>query len=290
MPKYYVHKAVNLDKVVKANRLTIPELEKRYEAQWKYDGCNVSIDVNQQRSYSRTGEEVKSLGQVERLLTTFPQLNNMVVLGEAWHPTWDFSKINGEFRRYAESDGLWFVMFDCLTKDEWTSRASGVPYAARMERLRGVRVDVRCIPAHRKPPGSYDALDLLTTMGVTPGYDGLILRDPLGLWKAGSGTTGEIIRLKNKLSFDLRITGMKEGEAGGKHAGRMGAISVDFKGKKLWVGTGFSDKERELYHSYFRDDYLGKIAEVEALDYSSDGLLREPRFKGIRHDKLEADD
>ena len=55
----------------------------------------------------------------------------------------------------------------------------------------------------------------------------------------------------------------------------------------MGAGTGLRDDERDV--SKFEANWLGKIVEIEAMDYSSDGLLREPRLKGVRLDKLEPD-
>lgn len=34
---------------------------------------------------------------------------------------------------------------------------------------------------------------------------------------------------------------------------------------------------------------IGLIVEIEGMGFTADGLIREPRFNGVRHDKLEAD-
>ena len=113
------------------------------------------------------------------------------------------------------------------------------------------------------------------------GYDGLILADPEGTWTAGRGTTGEKVRLKKTLSFDLRVTGVHEG-VGEKTGRAVYTLTVDYKGKSLGVGSG-------LPHDFDRVPKVGDIVEIHAMDYSSDGLLREPRYKGIRFDKEQAD-
>lgn len=57
---------------------------------------------------------------------------------------------------------------------------------------------------------------------------------------------------------------------------------MEFQGKRLGVGSGVPHKLEDV-------PKVGDIVEVEAMDLSGDGLLREPRFKGIRFDKLEPD-
>jgi DNA ligase-1 len=77
------------------------------------------------------------------------------------------------------------------------------------------------------------------------------------------------------------VTGIFTGT--GEKTGRdVYTISVDFKGKTLMVGSGMPHQSHML-------PKVGDIVEIVAMDYSSEGLLREPRYKGIRHDKKEAD-
>ena len=37
------------------------------------------------------------------------------------------------------------------------------------------------------------------------------------------------------------------------------------------------------------DLIVGKIIQVDAMTYTKDGMLREPRFRSIHYDKVEAD-
>lgn len=310
MADYIIHKAVEVGKVKALLRKTLERpgyLEAEYIAQPKYDGCNLVIQVFEEtggrrltRAYSRTGEEVKSVPHIEMALATFPGITAGTYLGECWAPDLPFNEISGLFRRQTpdeETCRLQFAVFDYLTYEEWDVGQSTVAYADRVARIVPA---LSLVPQASAPvwlAGSFGhiaetwpnttAQTVCNKLVEAGGYDGLILRDPYGLWLKGSGgTTGEIIKIKRKLSFDLRIIDVEEGK--GKHAGRLGALVVSFHGKKLRIGTGFTDAERRDWYTPF-STILGKIAEVEAMDYSSDGLLREPRFKGIRYDKVEPD-
>ena len=72
----------------------------------------------------------------------------------------------------------------------------------------------------------------------------------------------------------------------GTHAGRAGGIVVEYRGVQTQVGTGFSDAERETIAS---QGTRNQIAEVEFMELTADGKLREPRFKGWRYDKEQPD-
>lgn len=304
MADYIVHKAVSADKARKAIRdlLTSPGyLEVNYIAQRKYDGCNMVAVVTSEGTtlLSRTGEEVRSLDHIKHALNTHPDIHPGVYLGEAWAPDLTFAEISGLFRRHVPNEDtcrIQFAIFDILTLDEWESGESTVPYADRCARA-GINLIATC--PQRNPiwlaesfgylAETYPlntAQDVCNKLVEVGGYDGLILRDPEGGWRKGDrGNGGEIIKIKRMLSFDLLVIGREEGR--GKHAGRLGALIVEFNGKELRVGTGFTDKERTAWWAGVGP--IGRIVEIEAMDYSEDGLLREPRFKGIRHDKLEAD-
>ncbi len=291
MADYIIQKAVNMGAVKKTHRKTLEEYGETFEAQHKYDGCCAVITLYAQGAFlcqSRTGETYPSLNGVaaelaESLRDDIRDFGGLVLIGEAWWPGKDqFSAISGEFRRLQPSDKLLFILSDVLTLAEFSAGRSCFFYRHRKTRLLS-RLPERVSWATAYPPGSYGAPQALCNELVEMGgFDGLILRDPEGTWEAGRGTTGEIVKLKRVLSFDLACTGWAGGK--GKHAGRMGAISVMFNGKLMSVGTGFTDAERED-----PTQFVGRIVEVEAMDYSSDGLLREPRFKGIRFDKVEPD-
>lgn len=130
--------------------------------------------------------------------------------------------------------------------------------------------------------GDYgNAQDKCNALVDEGGYDGLILRDPNAGWAVGAGTEGAIIKIKRKLSFDLRV--VEVNTAVGEKTGRtVYKLVVEFRGLRLGVGSG-------VPHKFDDVPVVGDIVEVEAMDYSSDGLLREPRYKGTRHDKVAPD-
>jgi ATP-dependent DNA ligase len=298
-----IHKAVELSKVKTARRKVLEQpgyLAKEYIGQPKHDGCNAVMRLNpvglgiEAETTSRTGEPNMAMGRSERWLSgllkeTAQKHNGIVLLGEAWWPGKDqFSEISGHFRRHSESERLRMVVFDCLTRHEFLSGHSPVGYLDRLNRLpKGIEWGPCPDPAQliHSYSRSFEPQNFCNSLVEKGGYDGAIYRDPYGTWSAGRGTTGEIIKIKRKLSFDLRVTAVHEGL--GRNAGRVGAIEVSFYGKPLRVNAG-SDAERTRWFDN-PSTIIGKIVEVEAMDYSSEGLLREPRYKGIRHDKLEPD-
>lgn len=293
MAKYIVQKAVEPGKVKKKLQRSMDEYAATFLAQTKMDGCCAVVilrDDGTTEMRSRTGELVRSMKAEEQRLADelredIDRYGGLVLIGEAWHPRLPQNVISGLFRQHDPQDELMVMAFDVLTIDEFEAGHSPVPYMERYDRLQCEAAGDNLTACFW--PGTYGSVaDLLAREMAIGGRDGIILRDPQGTWTAGSGTSGEIIKVKRSLSFDLRVIGGTPGT--GKHEGRMGALIVDFGGKQLKVGTGFTDEFREWAIAN-SNEIIGKIVEVEAMDFSADGLLREPRFKGIRHDKLEPD-
>lgn len=301
MSDYICHKAVGPDKVTPKTRreeLTSEYISTNYYAQAKHDGCHAVVFLYNHGGVevkSRTGESyVSCLGAASALYDglrdSIALHDGLVLFAEAWWPGEDqFNLISGEFRRGEVSDRLKLIVFDCVTLEEFTAGRTEVGYGDRMERIDPA---LASSPSDRYDrvsqfyPGTYGpAQEFCNALVAAGGYDGAIFRRGDGGWIKNKSNGDEVLKLKQVLSFDLRVTGIKEGL--GKNAGRAGAICVDFEGNDLWVNCG-TDAERE---AWWADNSLivGKIVEIEAMDRSAKGVLREPRFKGIRYDKTEPD-
>jgi DNA ligase-1 len=219
-----------------------------------------------------------------------------VVLGEVWHPMYAFPKISGMFRKRAPSN-LQFMANDLLPPD----LVSDQPYSLRLTDVQALLpviygADPYCLPV--EGIGYTDdasPLQHATRLKNTGGYDGAILRDPTAPYTIGLAREGQIVKVKPSLSLDLRCNGVIQGE--GKHYGKLGAITVSYRGVNSAVGTGFSDEDRErmwqgaccAFGEAAEHNPINRIVEVECMGITVDGRLREPRFKGIRFDKTESD-
>lgn len=296
MAEYIVHKAVELDKVQKKLRPTDKELTHEYIPQPKYDGCNMvaikranaadAVDLR-----SRTNEVVHSANHIKEALALAPFLAVGVYLGEYWHPTLDQPTVSGMFRKQsAQYTEPFFVVFDYLTLEEFEQGYSDLTYEERTRRLSPL---FGLIEECKAPVFLAESQGFLIDDDLTPleaanllckggRYDGLILRKPSGKWKAGSGTTGEIIKIKPTLTLDLTV--LRVNEAVGEKTGRaVYTLVVKLpNGNEQEVGSG-------VPHDWKALPCLGDIVEIEAMSYSTKGLLREPRYKGIRHDKVAPD-
>ncbi|AAP58698.1 31L [Xanthomonas phage Xp10] len=286
---YLVHKAVELDKVKKALRPTEQQLLGEHIIQLKYDGCcMVAIrDTDKVTLLSRTGEPVLSAKHIESALMG---IDEGVYFGEYWQPGVPQNVLSGQFRKQdgTQYPDVQFVIFDHVTLHEWDQGYSDTGYAERQEFIPAALSAVGLggtlrLAASLSAQSARHWMMLMNGAAIT-GYDGAIFRKPDGKWRKGdNGTNGEIIKIKPTLTLDLRVVGIET--ATGEKTGRaVYKVIVSLgNGKTQTLGSGVPHTESEL-------PKIGDIVEVEAMSLSAHGLLREPRFKGIRYDKLQPDE
>ena len=290
--EYIVHKPVELDATLAKFRKKFPTVAdlKHYWLQKKYDGCfgvAVLLDDGTQRMLSRTNEDYTPsckhiLRELREALEVAGQ-DSGVFLGEVWHPDYTFPVISGKFRKNAPSN-LAFVANDFLSVEDFQAGHCDEPYKSRHQFLLDVLPEVEggyvstAVTLYQWTGHPHDYAMQWKAEG---GFDGAIMRDPDGTWCAGAGKTGEIIKVKPVESLDLLCIGF-DVQPGPKTGRPVLTLVVSYKGKPVGVGSG-------VPHSMKAADVVGKIVEVEAMGESTEGALREPRFKGIRQDKLQPD-
>ena len=247
----------------------------------KYDGCLAIITPN--GVITRTGEAISSIPHCREDAAKL--LPDHVIFGEVYKFDTPFKDISGAFRRHKPQPSLFVMVFDAVPFDDWRAGKCDKPYIERYAALQDAW--------HRTPTPSLivaPALDFGAPQGFANamvrqgGYDGAILRRKDAPWTKGASKNGEALKVKPVQSLDLRAVDWFYGK--GKHADRAGGIVVEYRGVKTQVGTGFSDAERETIAS---QGTRNQIAEVEFMEFTEDGKLREPRFKGWRYDKSEPD-
>ena len=248
----------------------------------KYDGCLAIITPD--GVITRTGEAITSIPQC--LEDAAKLLPDHVIFGEVYKFDTPFKDISGAFRRHKPQPGLFVMVFDAVPFADWKAGKCDKPYIERYTALKDAWL--------RTPTASLivaSALDLGSPQGFANalvrkgGHDGAIIRRKDAPWTTGASKNGEAIKVKPVQSLDLEVHGWFRGK--GKHAQRAGGITVLYRGVQTDVGTGFTDREREEIASAGQAPCA--IAEVEFMELTADGKLREPRFKGWRYDKDKAD-
>lgn len=310
MADYIVHKAVELSALSAKNREAIKH--RAHVLSPKYDGCHAIFLFDNgvfQAAKSRTNEHVFSMPHIGRdLLDHYPflQWGKHAIMGEAWIPGREFSDISGIFRRQSPQPELGFVPFDTV-RWRYDSAEDGRPVLGQyfdicelwheqrgyLERLRTLIRERNEVPSLVHIP-RFLLLDGADAWAVAEeearrlkklgGYDGAVLADVHGRYVVGAGKGGEFIKVKPLLSVSLKVTGIAcdKGERTGKNTM---ALICDLDGKAQKVSTGLTQAEVDEY-TEFPYNIIGRVVEVEAMGYTVTGLLREPRYKGIRHDVI----
>jgi len=307
-----VHKAVEPKNLSKAGKQRLAAMleDPSTLVQPKYDGVYCQIvdeggpTAPHYVAYSRTGEQLPS---VSRSILDFFNRYGVAdrYIGELWVSGTSHADINGAARRQYEQPQLKFITFDAVLDErplpyrerllhiESLLRASRAPYKQSVYAIGTWDNDVRMGWEMRVSTATAWAK---RTDGA---YDGLMLKDPNGMFIPGPGKDGEVIKVKPRNSGDFRVIGVVEGK--GKAAGMAGALVLDLGGGVTCeVGTGLDDATRIDYWVWWHaleDRFAygpgpgqpGRIAEIEYLAITKDGKLREPSFKSTRWDKRVAD-
>lgn len=308
-----VHKAVEPDNLTKRGQanltallgprindaLLLPKLDGVY-AQFKYgaDGW---------RAWSRTGEPMPSLETPERLeWLAYRADADKVYVGEAWTPRTPHAAINGMARRQSPQAGLEWWLHDVFSEHHiaWHGRDDR-PFLERFDsalQIEHMDSGTKVVPsmfirdvAFLMGDATMDNLLAYTksvqahALSLGNVYDGLILRDNGEAFVPGLGKDGGIYKLKPRKSLDLRVVAETVVQQPTKLGG---FLTVEYRGKRTDVGSGLTQGMLTLMREQAIDNrtmYVGTIAEVEFLEFTKDGRLREPVLKAIRYDKEQPD-
>lgn len=140
---------------------------------------------------------------------------------------------------------------------------------------------------------------------LADGYEGIMVRSINGPYKQGRSTEreGYLLKLKRFEDSEGKVIGFKEWQSNTNtlerdalgHAkrsshkegkvpkGSLGALTVEWNGLELDVGTGFTNEQRDNLWAK-RDEVMGKIIKFK---YQAAGMQEVPRFPvflGFRHE------
>ena len=206
-----------------------------------------------------------------------------------------------QIRRRAQDHPVVYVIFDLLYLDGHDLMR--LPYEERRARLADLGLDG---PAWQTPSHSVGGGKRLFEATAKQGLEGIMAKRLDCPYEPGKRATNWI-KVKTKQRQELVIGGWLPGE--GRRSGEIGALLTGyyddgefrFAGK---VGTGFGEQElamlkRELA-PLARDTspFAGKqpqktarfaeprlVAEIEFTEWTKEGMLRHPSYKGLRDDK-----
>ena len=241
--------------------------------------------------FSRTGEEYLSLEHLKApLIELSNKLEQEIIIFEAYAEGVPQPTISGWCRdtkkQHTEVEAY---IHDSMTIEEFIAADTADTYYVRAGYLKLHMTSnpyLHLIPQYHVECEA--ALMALAKSVWARGGEGVVARTEFGGYYPGK-RNAYMVKVKKGVSFDLKVIGLEEGT--GKYLGCTGKlVCQDLTGKIVKVGSGLSDEQRKTWWSDFGyDEIVGKIVQVDAMSVSTKGVLREPRFKGIRYDKKEAD-
>ena len=295
----------------------LPAREEKWSFEVKWDGVRAI-------AYVKPGRLRLESRNLNEITDTYPEVRGIlrdvgmreavfdgeiVAFGEDGRPSFERlqRRINvasaGAVRRLSASTPVVYAIFDLLYLDGHS--LMGLAYEERRERLEELELGG---PAWRVPaahPGRGAALLQATE---AQGLEGVVAKRLDSRYEPGR-RTGAWIKIKHVHRQELVICGWLPGE--GRRADRIGALlmgywsddgRLEYAGR---VGTGFTERTLgELARALAplrRDDTPfddapklprnavfvepDLVAEVEFREWTSEGVMRAPSFKGLRDDK-----
>ncbi len=276
--------------------------------------------------YSRNGREkqaqfpeiVDALARLARGLDRPLLLDGEIVAIDAGGRPLGFQHVQGrihltsapDIARAARDRPTALVLFDLLRDGDEDLR--GAPLAARRLRLQA-RIRPRGVVARTIRLSDVVADDgrALLTKAREEGWEGLIAKDGSSVYQSGRRTPAWR-KLKLLLEQEFVIGGWTEPRQTRQHFGALLVGCYDEAGGLRWagsVGTGFDQREldrvaallapREVPRRPFADVVKTAerthwvrpelVAQVRFTEWTSDGLLRQPVYLGMRTDKRARD-
>jgi bifunctional non-homologous end joining protein LigD len=299
----------------------LPAREENWSYEVKWDGVRaiayikpgrLRLESRNLNDITETYPEVRSilrdLGMREAVFD-----GEIVAFGDDGRPSFERlqRRINvssaGAVRRLSASTPVVYAIFDLLYLDGHSLMA--LPYAERRARLDALELGG---PAWRAPANHPGRGRALLDATKAQGLEGIVAKRLDSRYEPGR-RTGAWIKIKHVTRQELVICGWLPGE--GRRTDRIGALlmgywtddgRLDYAGR---VGTGFTERTlNELARTlaplrradspfddapklprnamYVEPDL---VAEVEFREWTTEGVMRAPSFKGLRTDKDAAE-
>lgn len=264
---------------------TKPKAGKSYLIEPKYDGLRAIAVIKGQSVtlLSRNGLEFTSVDHLKEPLLRMARGRDLFFDGELVNG--NFNNSSSAVRRKNQTNTeTQYHIFDRLETNEW-----GVATREQAHRRMLLGRDfesnrdegLQLVPSYRATPEEFMRY---YNLFLDQGYEGAMVKDPMGLYRFRKHK--DWIKIKPAEDLDLRVESLVQGE--GKYFGMLGAAIVKYKGKRVSVGSGFSDEQRQQFWAD-PNSIKGKIIEVRFHEETPDGSLRHPRFVKIREDKTQPD-
>lgn len=259
----------------------------------KLDGirCFAIVENGAARLFARSGKLISNFDST--IGAALGELGDGCYDGELMGE--DFVALMRQAYRKENADirGTYLTLFDYLSLEEWKSGDATTSTKDRYTELkkRVSALDPWRASGRREPiyintigrhevPANINEIMALHKYFVEAGYEGAMVKTIDAPYRFGRSY--DVMKVKEFHDVDLPIIGLEEGT--GRHAGRLGAVKIEFNGVAVKVGSGFSDEEREQVWND-QESFVGRIIEVRYQEVTPDGSLRFPTFVCFRNDR-----
>ncbi|MBT4208530.1 hypothetical protein HOE22_09335 [Candidatus Woesearchaeota archaeon] len=248
--------------------------------------------------YSRKGKEFHTLSKVKTALENM-RFNNFVLDGEMCivddNGNEDFTAVVSQIRKKDYTiENPKYIVFDCLTLDEFDSKKSDVTLTERMPwNDLGVSTYIERLEMTLIKNGEAEIIELLD-MANDKGWEGIMVRRD---YEYEGKRTRNLLKVKKMFDAEYKVIRVETGPFRiiSKETGLEETIEtltnviIEHKGEVVSVGSGFSLDQR---HRYYNDNnlILGKEITVQYFEESTDKTgkisLRFPTVKHVFEDGI----
>jgi len=294
----------------------LPSPDDAYAYEFKWDGVRAltyvrkgEVLVESRNLLDVTGQYPEVTGVAEKLDGRTAVLDGEIVaLDKKGRPS--FQLLQGrmhisseiEVRRRMAETPVAYLVFDVLYLDGKSTMR--LPYTERRALLEGLPI---AGPSIQVPPSTRGNGAGVVEASKKTGLEGVMAKRLDSTYEVGKRSRAWL-KVKNHKGQEFVIGGWSTGE--GRRAGTIGALLVGYydHGKFIYaghVGTGFTDRLLDelrkemapltrpdspfdspvprLKNTTFVEPML--VGEVQFSEWTRDGTLRQPSFKGLREDK-----
>lgn len=254
---------------------------------------------------SRTLKPLPSF-QVQEEFGHLPPLDGEITVGAPTEPD-VYNKTQSHVMSFDKiADDLRYYVFD-YTEDSWKTR----PFYERLGKAAEIvkalkRPDI--ILVEHQSVESYEELLAYEEVQLALGFEGVMMRNPIGEYKWGRATFLQELIYKLKRSTDdegvvigfeeqytntnkqerneLGLAKRSSSKEGLVRANTLGAFIVLWRGMELTVGCGFFSHLQRKHIWENRQSYLGDLLKFRYFGYGNKDMPRFPRALGWR-DKMD---
>lgn len=239
-------------------------------AQPKLDGIRIRYDPRWKQLITRGNKQLECVGHILQAIKE-QGLDHLDLDGELYCHGMEFDQINALIRSKSTEEKhlkLEFHIFD------WSKHKSMIERAHFLRSLNLQKplyfVDTRMILTQKGLQKYYDYC-------LNKGYEGIMLRNPMSNY--AEGRTQNLRRLKPNPDSEAKLISFTKGT--GKYAKTFGSLLLELPNGIQFKCAGLNDETRQRLHE---SQPIGETITFEHYGFTSNGVPRSPRYKGIRSD------